>query len=44
MVYTTPEQLHEESELCKYLEKEQLHVARLVVDEAHVIQDWEEFR
>jgi ATP-dependent DNA helicase RecQ len=44
MVYTTPEQLHENSELCSYLEKEKLHVTRVVVDEAHVIQDWDEFR
>jgi hypothetical protein len=44
MVYTTPEQVHEGSELCKHLEKEQVHVARVVVDEAHVIQDWEDFR
>jgi ATP-dependent DNA helicase RecQ len=44
MVYTTPEQLQQESKLCKYVEEKQLQVARVVVDEAHVIRDWEEFR
>jgi hypothetical protein len=42
MVYTTPEQLQLELKLCGYVEGKQ--VARVVVDAAHVIRDWEESR
>jgi ATP-dependent DNA helicase RecQ len=44
LVYTTPEQLQEDSKLWKYVEEKDLQVARVVVDEAHVIREWEEFR
>jgi superfamily II DNA helicase RecQ len=44
MVFTTPEQLQEGSKLCAYVEESKMQVARVVVDEAHVIRDWEEFR
>jgi ATP-dependent DNA helicase RecQ len=44
MVYTTPEQLQQKSKLCKYVKEKHLQVAAVVVGEAHVIRDWEEFR
>jgi superfamily II DNA helicase RecQ len=44
IVYTTPEQVHAKSALCKYLEKHDKQVVRIVVDEAHVIEEWEQFR
>jgi superfamily II DNA helicase RecQ len=44
MVFTTPDQLHPESKLCTYVEENQLQAAGVVVDEGHVIRDWEEFR
>jgi superfamily II DNA helicase RecQ len=44
IVYTTPEQLEPSSPLRKYLERHNVDVKRLVVDEAHVVVQWETFR
>jgi ATP-dependent DNA helicase RecQ len=44
LVYSTPEQLHPASALVQFLEAERMHVQRIVVDEAHVVLDWEVFR
>lgn len=44
IVYTTPEQLAQESQLRKYLHTEDLAIDRLVVDEAHVVLQWQTFR
>jgi superfamily II DNA helicase RecQ len=44
VVYTTPEQLAEHSSLRRHLAVHDLCVDRLVVDEAHVLVQWETFR
>lgn len=44
MIYTTPEQLRRTSDLVAYVEKRGTHIARLVVDEAHLVYEWDEFR
>jgi ATP-dependent DNA helicase RecQ len=44
VVYTTPEQLAEHSSLRRHLALHRLSVDRIVVDEAHVLVQWETFR
>lgn len=44
VVYTTPEQLVEHSSLRRRLADGRLSVDRVVVDEAHVLVQWETFR
>ena len=44
LVYSTPEQLHANSRLVKMLEHMEAAVSRIVVDEAHVLQEWDDFR
>jgi ATP-dependent DNA helicase RecQ len=44
LVYTTPEQVKPGSELAKYAREHSLIVDRMVVDEAHLVNLWDEFR
>jgi ATP-dependent DNA helicase RecQ len=44
LVYTTPEQAKSGSELAKYAREHNLIVDRMVVDEAHLVNLWDEFR
>jgi superfamily II DNA helicase RecQ len=44
VIYTTPEQLAEHSSLRKHLTSSALCIDRLVIDEAHVLVQWETFR
>jgi ATP-dependent DNA helicase RecQ len=44
LVYTTPEQAKPGSELAKYAREHSLIVDRMVVDEAHLVNLWDEFR
>jgi ATP-dependent DNA helicase RecQ len=44
LVYCTPEQARLDSELAHYITEERKNVTRIVVDEAHLVCDWESFR
>ena len=44
LVYTTPEQLSATSTLRCYLKRNNVEVDRIVVDEAHLLVQWETFR
>jgi ATP-dependent DNA helicase RecQ len=44
IVYCTPEQARYDSELAEYIRKEKKNVRRIVVDEAHLVWDWDSFR
>jgi ATP-dependent DNA helicase RecQ len=44
VAYTTPEQLSDGSKLRQYLSTHSVVVKRLVVDEAHVVVQWDTFR
>jgi ATP-dependent DNA helicase RecQ len=44
VVYTTAEQLVHESALRTYIERQGLLIDRIVIDEAHVVVQWETFR
>jgi ATP-dependent DNA helicase RecQ len=44
VVYTTAEQLVQQSALRRYIASKSLSVDRIVVDEAHVVLQWETFR
>jgi ATP-dependent DNA helicase RecQ len=44
LVYCTPEQAREESQLGRFLRERMIQVERIVVDEAHLVCDWDTFR
>jgi superfamily II DNA helicase RecQ len=44
VIYTTPEQLLNGSKLRKHISSTAMEIKRLVVDEAHVVVQWEAFR
>lgn len=44
LVYTTPEQARSGSAVHTYLLEQNIIVCRLVVDEAHLVHDWDTFR
>ena len=44
IIYSTPEQVRRASPLGRWLDREQRCVKRIVVDEAHLVCDWDTFR
>lgn len=44
IIYTTPEQLADGSQLRRHIAATALETKRLVIDEAHVVVQWDQFR
>jgi ATP-dependent DNA helicase RecQ len=44
LIYTTPEQLHAGSSLRAHICENAMKITRIVVDEAHLVYEWDDFR
>jgi superfamily II DNA helicase RecQ len=44
LIYTTPEQAKDTSELAAHIRRTRMAIDRIVVDEAHLVFQWDDFR